>query len=47
MMIDTQNRLVELLQSRHPIEGSTHNFYRYPARFAPEFARELILQFSC
>ena len=46
MMIDAQNRLVELLQSRHPVEGFTHNFYRYPARFAPEFAREVIMQFS-
>ena len=45
-MIDVQNRLVELLQSRHPVQGFTHNFYRYPARFAPEFAREAILQFS-
>lgn len=45
-MIDVQNRLVELLQSRHPVQGLTHNFYRYPARFAPEFAREAIMQFS-
>ncbi|MBA7476776.1 hypothetical protein ES707_12171 [subsurface metagenome] len=45
-MVNAQTRLVELLQSRHPVEGFTHNFYRYPARFAPEFAREAIMQFS-
>lgn len=45
-MINAQNRLVELIQSRHPVEGFTHNFYRYPARFAPEFVREAIMQFS-
>jgi hypothetical protein len=45
-MIESQNRLIELLQSHRPIEGLTHSFYRYPARFAPEFAREVILGFS-
>lgn len=45
-MINVQNRVVELLQSRHPVEGLTHNFYRYPARFSPEFVREAIMQFS-
>lgn len=45
-MMNTQNRLIEFLQSKHHVEGLTHNFYRYPARFAPEFAREVITQFS-
>lgn len=29
-----------------PITGLTHNFYRYPARFSPEFAKQAILAFS-
>lgn len=45
-MINAQNRLMEFLQSKHPVGGLTHNFYRYPARFAPEFVREAIIQFS-
>jgi hypothetical protein len=38
--------IIESLQSKHPVEGLTHNFYRYPARFSPEFAREVILALS-
>lgn len=45
-MIESENSLLEFLQSRHPVEGLTHNFYRYPARFPPQFAREAIFQFS-
>lgn len=33
-------------KSNHRIEGYTHNFYKYPARFSPKFARESILLFS-
>lgn len=29
-----------------PVEGWTHGFYRYPARFSPEFARAVIRQLS-
>jgi DNA modification methylase len=28
------------------VQGFTHNFYRYPARFSPEFAREIIEKFT-
>jgi hypothetical protein len=28
--------------NRDYVRGSTHNFYRYPARFAPSFARAAI-----
>jgi len=28
------------------VRGATHTFYRYPARFAPEFARAAILSFT-
>lgn len=45
-MIDFMNRIIESLQSKHPVEGLTHNFYRYPARFSPELAREVILALS-
>lgn len=34
------------LQSRQTVSGSTHTFYRYPARFSPEFAREAIRLYS-
>ena len=46
VMINVPNSLLESLQSPHLVEGLTHNFYRYPARFAPEFVREVILEFS-
>ena len=45
-MNNNRGRIIDFLQSKHHIEGLTHNFYRYPARFAPEFAREVILEFS-
>ncbi len=34
------------LHSKQAVSGSTHNFYRYPARFSPEFAREAVRLFS-
>ena len=45
-MNNNRGRIIDFLQSKHHVEGLTHNFYRYPARFAPEFAREVILEFS-
>jgi len=45
-MTNMQEKLLECLQSTHRIEGLTHSFYRYPARFAPEFARDFIMEFS-
>jgi hypothetical protein len=45
-MLGTQEKLQQSLQSTRRVGGFTHNFYRYPARFAPEFAREIILSFS-
>lgn len=32
--------------SSDPVAGHTHNFYRYPARFSPQFARAAIEVFS-
>ena len=39
-------RLKSAAQDSRPIEGLTHNFYRYPARFTPVFARAAIRGFS-
>jgi len=46
MMISTQGKFVESFHSSNQVRGLTHNFYRYPARFAPEFAKDVILEFS-
>jgi len=38
--------LDEAIRSRKRVSGLTHALYRYPARFAPEFARAAILEFT-
>jgi hypothetical protein len=38
--------LLAAIATKDPIDGSTHNFYRYPARFSPLFVREVISQCS-
>jgi hypothetical protein len=38
--------LIEAVVSSDPVKGYTHNFYRYPARFSPQFVRAVINQFS-
>jgi len=38
--------LKEAIASNRPVHGLTHNFYRYPARFNPEFVRQAILNFT-
>jgi len=40
-------RLFAAVHSESPVSGHTHNFYRYPARFSPQFARAAIDAFSC
>jgi DNA methylase len=42
---DTET-LVTATHSQRPVEGLTHDFYRYPARFSPEFVRAVINVFS-
>jgi|CXWL01.1.fsa_nt_gi hypothetical protein len=37
---------LDSLDSKNRVQGSTHTFYRYPARFSPEFARQAIRTFS-
>jgi hypothetical protein len=34
------------IHDQQPVNGLTHSFYRYPARFAPSFARQAILAFT-
>jgi len=38
--------LANAARSRRPVKGLTHSFYRYPARFSPEFAATAIELFS-
>lgn len=45
-MSDSMKRVVAAAQSVAPVAGLTHGFYRYPARFSPEFARAAIEAFS-
>jgi len=39
-------KLLEAVHSREVVNGLTHGFYRYPARFSPLFARAAIQAFS-
>lgn len=41
-----EDNILKSLNSTKRVEGLTHNFYRYPARFSPEFTREIIETFS-
>jgi len=41
-----QQKLIEAARNQSPVEGLTHNFYRYPARFSPQFVRAAIETFS-
>src|SRR5688572_20274180 len=46
-MSDSAIALLEAAaHDREPVNGWTHNFYRYPARFSPRFARAAIELFS-
>lgn len=40
------DRIADAARDQRPVEGLTHNFYRYPARFSPQFAAEAIRCFS-
>ncbi len=40
------SRFLMGVQTTEPVAGFTHNFYRYPARFSPHFARAAIEAFS-
>jgi DNA modification methylase len=38
--------LLENANSQAPVTGLTHEFYKYPARFSPQFARSAIAEFT-
>ena len=38
--------LLSAIVDQQPVTGLTHNFYKYPARFSPSFARQIVLAFS-
>lgn len=46
MTLRLHRSLVEAIQNCDSVDGLTHDFYRYPARFSPVFAREAIRAFS-
>jgi hypothetical protein len=41
-----RDRLRDGITSTEPVTGLTHNFYRYPARFSPDFVRSVIQEFT-
>ncbi len=45
-MTPTTEPLVAAVRADGYVSGYTHGFYRYPARFSPEFARRLIEQYT-
>src|SRR6516165_11443170 len=40
------NQFLHAVHTQKPVNGLTHNYYRYPARFSPQFARGAIEAFS-
>lgn len=45
-VIQLSTELVSSATSQSPVSGLTHDFYRYPARFSPLFARSVVNHFS-
>jgi len=41
-----RTEILNAILDQKPVDGLTHNFYKYPARFSPRFAREIIRHFS-
>jgi hypothetical protein len=46
MFLDYSEKIVESAYSTERVSGYTHNFYKYPARFSPQFAKEIIKSFT-
>ncbi len=44
--LNASNLLRRSARDSDPVDGLTHNFYRYPARFSPRFVRTVIEEFS-
>jgi hypothetical protein len=43
---DAERTLIHGARSLQPVQGLTHGFYKYPARFSPSFARAAIEAFT-
>jgi len=41
-----KTEFINSLYSERRVSGSTHNFYRYPARFSPDFVKQTVLNFT-
>ena len=46
MIFPDEQPLAKAFLSNRKVEGFTHRFYRYPARFSPDFVRQVIFEFS-
>jgi DNA modification methylase len=46
MKLKLSNSVMDAVMTHERVEGAPHDFYRYPARFSPLFAREVIKAFS-
>src|SRR5438477_3762612 len=44
--IAVPDAVIRAVLSQQKVDESPHNLYKYPARFAPSFAREVIKAFS-
>jgi hypothetical protein len=42
----TEQQLITAARNARPVEGLTHRYYRYPARFSPVFVAEVIGAFT-
>lgn len=45
-MITPHQNLIDAINCLAPVKGVTHNFYKYPCRFSPQFAKAVISQLS-
>ena len=43
---DIAGRLTQSIRSKERVQGYTHEYYRYPARFSPIFVQSIIEAFS-
>ena len=46
MNLHAKAEFIEAVLNREPVAGLTHGFYRYPARFSPQFVRAAIKAFT-
>ena len=46
LSVESKARLADGILSKGRVNGLTHNFYRYPARFSPDFVRAMLKEFS-